>query len=67
LAYSIQARISYGEPLPTLPQMYGSAPISRQKARNSSVPNWFVSISSPHQRFTVRGRALRGPMPSCQW
>ena len=43
LQYSIQSRISCGEPDPTLAAKYGSAPISRQKRMNSCVPKLLSS------------------------
>ena len=45
--YSIQSRISSGVPLPTLPAMYGSQPISSQRSRNSCVPKALVSTTWP--------------------
>jgi len=41
--YSIQSRISRGDPDPTLAAKYGSAPISRQNRMNSCVPKLLSS------------------------
>ena len=66
LQYSIQSRISWGEPVPTLAAIYGWAPIRRQKAMNSCVPKLLSSIYPPQLTLTCFGRLEAGPMPSRQ-
>jgi len=50
-----------------LPLMYGSAASSSHSAKNSCVPKWLFSSTSPQFVLTIRGRPARGPMPSRQW
>ena len=44
LQYSIQSRISCGDPVPTFAAKYGSAPINRQNSTNSCVPKLLSSM-----------------------
>src|SRR6185503_14261857 len=64
--YSIHSIISCGEPLPTLPLTYASAPNISHRSMNSCVPKAFVS-TPPQLELERRGRLSRGPMPSRQW
>ena len=65
LQYSTSRRAASSPRVPMLTASIGSAPALRVQARNSSVPNWLVSIER-HARSSRRGRASRGPIPSSQ-
>src|SRR5947209_18341767 len=65
LQYSTTAAAPSGVPVPTFKPINGSVPTALHHARNSFVPNWFVSIES--QAFSsLRGRFCAGPTPSSQ-
>jgi hypothetical protein len=53
--YSTHSRISFTLPDPTLPQMYGSAPIISHRSKNSCVPKWLFSVTLPQCVLTISG------------
>src|SRR4030095_13790702 len=62
LQYSTSGAACSGVPVPRLRPNSGSVPTARHHARNSLVPNWFVSIEYP-SLSTTDERADRGPTP----
>src|SRR5688572_28295755 len=67
VVYCTQSLNSWTVPLPTLPDKYGSVPISSHMSRKLCVPKLLSSVTPPHQRLTMVGRLSFGPIPSFQW
>ncbi len=63
--YSTSAAAFSAVPVPKLRPRSGSVPTARHQARNSFVPNWFVSTEF-HARSRTVGREAAGPTPSSQ-